>query len=156
MPVCLYFLKGVCNNSECPYSHVYVSRKADVCQDFVKGYCPEGEKCKKKHTLVCPDFSKSGSCPRGARCKLQHRQRAKRAAPPSTTMPAKRARSKDAAKRPCLSVVMPPGSPAAPRAAGHLELPSFISLSSSPEEADTPDRPPAATSQVKGNNTTGM
>lgn len=46
MPVCSYFLKGICNNSDCPYSHVYVSRKAEVCQDFVKGYCPEGEKVK--------------------------------------------------------------------------------------------------------------
>ncbi|XP_062853177.1 zinc finger CCCH domain-containing protein 3 isoform X2 [Trichomycterus rosablanca] len=44
MPVCLYFLKGICNNSSCPYSHVYVSRKAAVCQDFVRGYCPQGEK----------------------------------------------------------------------------------------------------------------
>lgn len=46
MPVCSYFLKGICNNSDCPYSHVYVSRKAEVCDDFVKGYCPEGEKVK--------------------------------------------------------------------------------------------------------------
>lgn len=44
MPVCSYFLKGICNNSDCPYSHVYVSHKAKVCEDFVKGYCPEGEK----------------------------------------------------------------------------------------------------------------
>lgn len=44
MPVCSFFLKGICNNSECPYSHVYVSRKAEVCEDFVKGYCPQGEK----------------------------------------------------------------------------------------------------------------
>ncbi|XP_073708652.1 uncharacterized protein zc3h3 [Garra rufa] len=44
MPVCLYFLKGICNNSSCPYSHVYVSRKADVCKDFVRGYCPQGDK----------------------------------------------------------------------------------------------------------------
>lgn len=44
MPVCSYFLKGICNNSDCPYSHVYVSSKAEVCEDFVKGYCPEGEK----------------------------------------------------------------------------------------------------------------
>lgn len=46
MPVCSYFLKGICSNSNCPYSHVYVSRKAEVCQDFLKGYCPMGEKVK--------------------------------------------------------------------------------------------------------------
>ncbi|XP_038570966.1 zinc finger CCCH domain-containing protein 3 [Micropterus salmoides] len=151
MPVCSYFLKGICNNSNCPYSHVYVSRKAEVCEDFVKGYCPEGEKCKKKHTLVCPDFSKTGSCPRGARCKLQHRQRAKRNTSTTSTTPAKRARSKEPSKRPRLSVVMPQGSQAAPETPtkGPLALPSFISLSSSPEEADTPDTLLAETSQVK-------
>ncbi|KAF0041678.1 hypothetical protein F2P81_005210 [Scophthalmus maximus] len=156
MPVCSYFLRGICNNSDCPYSHVYVSRKAEVCQDFVRGYCPEGEKCKKKHTLVCPDFSKSGSCPRGTRCKLQHRQQhAKRGASgaptptptsTSTTAPAKRART---SKRPCLSVVMPdaPQAAAGTPAPGPLALPSFISLSSSPEEPDAPDTLPAEASQ---------
>lgn len=152
MPVCSYFLKGICNNSDCPYSHVYVSSKAEVCEDFVKGYCPEGEKCKKKHTLVCPDFSKTGSCPRGARCKLQHRQGAKRSTSNvSAPTPAKRGRTKEPNKRPRLSVVIPEGSPTAPAmpTKGPLALPSFISLSSSPEEADAPDTLPAETSQVK-------
>ncbi|XP_054459392.1 zinc finger CCCH domain-containing protein 3 isoform X2 [Anoplopoma fimbria] len=155
MPVCSYFLKGICNNSDCPYSHVYVSRKAEVCEDFVKGYCPEGEKCKKKHTLVCPDFSKTGSCPRGARCKLQHRQRAKRSASntstSTTTTPAKRARTKEPSKRPRLFVAMPQGCQAAPGTPtkGPLALPSFISLSSSPEEADAPETLRAESSQVK-------
>lgn len=35
--------------------------------------------CKKKHTLVCPDFVKTGSCPRRAQCKLQHHRGPKRA-----------------------------------------------------------------------------
>lgn len=57
MPVCSYFLKGICNNSDCPYSHVYVSRKAEVCEDFVKGYCPEGEKVQMhKHTFGFYEF----------------------------------------------------------------------------------------------------
>ncbi|XP_047442068.1 zinc finger CCCH domain-containing protein 3 [Mugil cephalus] len=151
MPVCSYFLKGICNNSDCPYSHVYVSRKAEVCEDFVKGYCPEGEKCKKKHTLVCPDFSKSGSCPRGSRCKLQHHQRGKRSSSNSSAAPAKKARTKEPVKRPRLSVVMPQDCPADPGtpASGPLALPSFISLSSSPEEADAPDTQLENTSQVK-------
>uniref|UniRef100_UPI00398EB63E zinc finger CCCH domain-containing protein 3 isoform X2 n=1 Tax=Pristiophorus japonicus TaxID=55135 RepID=UPI00398EB63E len=75
MPVCSYYLRGICNNNNCPYSHVYVSRKAEVCRDFLKGYCPLGAKCKKKHTLVCPEFSRTGSCTQGSKCKLQHRQR---------------------------------------------------------------------------------
>ncbi|XP_064865250.1 zinc finger CCCH domain-containing protein 3-like [Oncorhynchus nerka] len=156
MPVCSYFLKGICNNSSCPYSHVYVSRKAAVCQDFIRGYCPQGQKCKKKHTLVCPDFSSTGSCPQGAHCKLQHRQRAKRTTPnarattgPSAT-PAKKART----KRTSLSVVLPQGSaqadPSTPSSSGrhNTKLPSFISLSSSPEDADAPDTPPADRSKV--------
>ncbi|XP_071005901.1 zinc finger CCCH domain-containing protein 3-like isoform X4 [Oncorhynchus clarkii lewisi] len=163
MPVCSYFLKGICNNSSCPYSHVYVSRKAALCQDFIRGYCPQGEKCKKKHTLVCPDFSSSGSCPRGAQCKLQHRQRAKRTAPnpnPTTgpsAAPAKKARP----KRPSLSVVLPdnqtaegsaqadPGTPSSSSLGPHkTKLPSFISLSSSPEDTDAPDTPPADGAEV--------
>ncbi|KAM4549105.1 uncharacterized protein zc3h3 [Odontesthes bonariensis] len=151
MPVCSYFLKGICNNSNCPYSHVYVSRKAEVCEDFVKGYCPEGEKCKKKHTLVCPDFSKSGSCPRGSRCKLHHRQRAKRNAGSTCTTPAKKVRTKEPSKRPGLSVIMPQDAQASPgtSTAGPLALPSFISLSSSPEEADAPETLQSDTTQVK-------
>ncbi|XP_077391276.1 zinc finger CCCH domain-containing protein 3 isoform X2 [Festucalex cinctus] len=144
MPVCSYFLKGICNNSDCPYSHVYVSRKAKVCEDFVKGYCPEGEKCKKKHSLVCPDFSATGSCARGARCKLQHRQRAERTASARV--------SKEPSKRPsCSSADVPQESQEAPRtpAASSLALPSFISLSSSPEEADAPEPLRAKTTPVK-------
>lgn len=34
-----------------------------------------GEKCKKKHTLVCPDFAKKGVCPKGVQCKLLHPQK---------------------------------------------------------------------------------
>lgn len=74
MPVCSYYLKGICSNNNCPYSHVYVSRKAEVCKDFLKGYCPLGAKCKKKHTLLCPEFSKTGNCSQGSKCKLRHRQ----------------------------------------------------------------------------------
>ncbi|XP_075405311.1 zinc finger CCCH domain-containing protein 3 isoform X2 [Tenrec ecaudatus] len=88
MPVCSYFLKGICSNSSCPYSHVYVSRKAEVCKDFLQGYCPLGTKCKKKHTLLCPDFARRGVCPRGAQCQLLHRSR-KRASrrSPSASVP---------------------------------------------------------------------
>lgn len=54
--------------------------------------------------------------------------------------------------RPCLSVLIPEVSQVAPGepTKGPLALPSFISLSSSPEEADAPGTPLAETSQVKG------
>lgn len=152
MPVCSYFLKGICTNSECPYSHVYVSHKAEVCEDFVRGYCPDGQKCKKKHTLMCPDFTKTGSCPRGVRCKLQHRHQSKRSAcpAPNASSPPKRARTKETGRRSHVSVVLAPFLQADPQTppAGHLELPSFISLCSSPEDTDAPNT--EQSQEVKG------
>lgn len=52
-----------------------------------------------------------------------------------------------------MSVVVlpvPQEAPESPTAKGALELPSFISLSSSPEEADAPDRPQDHCLKVKG------
>uniref|UniRef100_UPI00358FB6A8 zinc finger CCCH domain-containing protein 3 n=1 Tax=Myxine glutinosa TaxID=7769 RepID=UPI00358FB6A8 len=72
MPVCRYYIRGMCNNSDCMYSHVKVSHKAGVCEDFVKGYCPLGAKCKKEHTLECSEFVASGKCSHGATCRLHH------------------------------------------------------------------------------------
>ncbi|XP_067315946.1 zinc finger CCCH domain-containing protein 3 [Pseudorasbora parva] len=143
MPVCSYFLKGICNNSSCPYSHVYVSRKADVCKDFVRGYCPQGDKCKKKHTLVCPDFSSTGVCPRGTKCKLHHRESVKRTGSNASFGPAKKARTRDVIKSPeevqtqsTVSIQADEGSSSGPE-----KLPSFISLSSSPDTSENLDSP---------------
>ncbi|XP_051752650.1 zinc finger CCCH domain-containing protein 3 [Ctenopharyngodon idella] len=156
MPVCSYFLKGICNNSSCPYSHVYVSRKADVCKDFVRGYCPQGDKCKKKHTLVCPDFSSTGVCPRGSKCKLHHRESVKRTGSNASFGPAKKARTRDIIKsseevqtQSTESIQVDEGS----SSSGPEKLPSFISLSSSPDMSENPDSPkipPAAGLQAKG------
>jgi hypothetical protein len=44
MPVCAFFLRGVCTREDCPYLHVKVSEGAQVCQDFVAGFCPLAEK----------------------------------------------------------------------------------------------------------------
>ena len=43
MPVCSFFLRGVCARDGCPYLHVSVGKNAEVCPDFVKGYCAKGE-----------------------------------------------------------------------------------------------------------------
>lgn len=43
MPVCSFFLRGVCARDGCPYLHVSVGKNAEVCPDFVKGYCVKGE-----------------------------------------------------------------------------------------------------------------
>lgn len=42
----------MCTKDNCPYSHVYVNPQADVCPDFIKGYCPNGKACKLKHIIV--------------------------------------------------------------------------------------------------------
>ncbi|XP_060723551.1 zinc finger CCCH domain-containing protein 3 [Tachysurus vachellii] len=136
MPVCSYFLKGICNNSSCPYSHVYVSRKAAVCQDFIRGYCPQGEKCKKKHTLVCPDFSRTGVCPQGAKCKLQHRQRVKCAESRQSSGHGKKAHSRESTKSPRPEPEATPSEEGTPKS-NPAKLPSFISLSSSPETPES-------------------
>ncbi|XP_043457901.1 zinc finger CCCH domain-containing protein 3 isoform X2 [Prionailurus bengalensis] len=124
MPVCSYFLKGICSNSNCPYSHVYVSRKAEVCTDFLKGYCPLGAKCKKKHTLLCPDFSRRGVCPRGAQCQLLHRNQkrpGRRAAsapapePSSASPKSKAASSHGPSPRRAQEASPGPGPPGAPQ-----------------------------------------
>lgn len=167
MPVCSYFLKGICSNSSCPYSHVYVSRKAEVCTDFLKGYCPLGAKCKKKHTLLCPDFSRRGVCPRGAQCQLLHRnpkRLGRRAATPTApepgnTPPRSRAstshgpRKPSAALRPARRMSSPPSSmaagstspPSSPRVlAAASPSPSSPSPSSSSSPSPSSPCPPSA------------
>lgn len=160
MPVCSYFLKGICSNSNCPYSHVYVSRKAEVCTDFLKGYCPLGAKCKKKHTLLCPDFSRRGLCPRGAQCQLLHRGQTRlgrRAAPapePGSAPPRSRAssshgpRKSSAAQRPTRQT---PSSPTSV-AAGSASLPSsprgLAAASGSPLSSKPPSSPLSSSSPL--------
>ncbi|XP_058899228.1 zinc finger CCCH domain-containing protein 3 isoform X2 [Kogia breviceps] len=163
MPVCSYFLKGICSNSNCPYSHVYVSRKAEVCTDFLKGYCPLGAKCKKKHTLLCPDFSRRGVCPRGAQCQLLHRNQrhlGRRAATapapePNTTPPRSRAstshgpRKSLAAQRPTRQTSSCP-TPAAAGSASSPPSPRLLaaaSASSSSVSSRSSSSPPSSPSR---------
>ncbi|CAM9213945.1 unnamed protein product [Sphacelaria rigidula] len=51
MPVCIYFERGMCFTPNCPYLHVKVSKKAAICPNFLKGYCPDGTACRLKHEL---------------------------------------------------------------------------------------------------------
>ena len=95
MPVCSFFLRGLCTNKDvrslllvfriylcclqCPYSHVNVNHNAAVCSAFLKGYCPEGSSCKLKHTKECQSYNKNGYCPDklNGKCKLQHNKDSK-------------------------------------------------------------------------------
>ncbi|XP_013585492.1 PREDICTED: uncharacterized protein At1g21580 isoform X1 [Brassica oleracea var. oleracea] len=72
MPDCSYFLQGLCNNEACPYRHVHVNPSAAICDGFLKGYCSDGDECRKKHSYTCPDFEATGSCSQGSKCKLHH------------------------------------------------------------------------------------
>nr|GMD91071.1 zinc finger CCCH domain-containing protein 7 [Ipomoea batatas] len=72
MQDCSYFLQGLCSNENCPYRHVNVNPNSSVCEGFLRGYCSDGNECRKKHTYVCPDFEATGNCPQGSKCKLHH------------------------------------------------------------------------------------
>lgn len=41
--VFLASLAGLCTNTACPYRHVKVNSNAPVCEDFLKGYCADGD-----------------------------------------------------------------------------------------------------------------
>lgn len=43
MPVCSFYLKGICNIDHCPYRHVNVNVNAEICKDFVRGFCEKGD-----------------------------------------------------------------------------------------------------------------
>ncbi|XP_062229336.1 uncharacterized protein LOC133927080 isoform X2 [Phragmites australis] len=68
-------LAGLCTNTACPYRHVKVNSNAPVCEAFLKGYCADGDECRKKHSYVCPTFEATGECPQQSRCKLHHPQK---------------------------------------------------------------------------------
>ncbi|KAG8431712.1 hypothetical protein GDO86_020318 [Hymenochirus boettgeri] len=86
---CMYYNRfGKCNRGQkCPFIHD--PEKVAVCTRFLRGTCKKTDgtcsfshkvskdKCKKKHTLLCPDYARDGTCPNGSKCKLQHRQKKK-------------------------------------------------------------------------------
>nr|VDD06981.1 unnamed protein product [Brassica rapa] len=72
MPDCSYFLQGLCNSDACPYRHVHVNPSAAICDGFLKGYCSDGDECRKKHSYTCPVFEATGLCSQGSKCKLHH------------------------------------------------------------------------------------
>uniref|UniRef100_A0A7S4U8G2 C3H1-type domain-containing protein n=2 Tax=Paramoeba aestuarina TaxID=180227 RepID=A0A7S4U8G2_9EUKA len=114
MPVCRSFLAGTCFEEDCPYSHVYVDPAADVCDDFLKGFCPHGSKCKQKHIDYCQSYRLYGFCPQGDNCKLKFSHRPKRNAdktlPPSFS-PSLCPSSSSPHPTPPLSLSSPPPSP---------------------------------------------
>ena len=49
MPVCLHFLHGKCNKTNCPYLHSIGRKDAPYCKAFLRGYCAAGTSCADKH-----------------------------------------------------------------------------------------------------------
>lgn len=43
MPTCKYFLEGLCTREDCVYLHVKISAKAEICKDFLEGYCKKAK-----------------------------------------------------------------------------------------------------------------
>ena len=56
MPLCEFFLRGVCTTEDCPYVHVRHPEGTPRCAEFSKGYCPNGAACEELHRL----FDKHG------------------------------------------------------------------------------------------------
>ena len=44
-----FFVQGSCSTQDCPYLHVNLDQNAEVCRDFLDGYCAKGKSCAKKH-----------------------------------------------------------------------------------------------------------
>lgn len=142
MPDCSYFLQGLCSNRNCPYRHVNVNPKASVCEGFLKGYCADGNECRKKHSYVCPTFEATGTCTQGTKCKLHH--------PKKQSKGKKRKRSGDQNSRGRYFGSIPadvsePGMMMAPRQRQKKddlenELSDYISLDVNEEVTDTVDQ----------------
>lgn len=139
-----------------------------MCPDFSKtGSCPRGARCKLQHRQRAKRSASNASTTpaKRPRTKEPFKRSGKIVQSPLLINKDHYLNSFHQIKHPLtsclmfflssrsrLSVVIPQGSQAAPGTPtkGPLELPSFISLSSSPEEADAPDTLLAETSKVKG------
>ncbi|KAJ8929427.1 hypothetical protein NQ314_017876 [Rhamnusium bicolor] len=71
MPACKFYLEGSCSRDDCPYLHVRISPKADICRNFLEGFCKEAAECDKRHQFLCPDYEKTGNCLK-QRCPYPH------------------------------------------------------------------------------------
>lgn len=47
MPICKFFAKGECSNSECKFRHVKPAKSP--CASFTEGFCPWGPRCPNDH-----------------------------------------------------------------------------------------------------------
>ncbi|KAH8596704.1 hypothetical protein B0O99DRAFT_509806 [Bisporella sp. PMI_857] len=75
MPDCSSWVKmGYCiNGDECLYLHTDPETRVGACPHYVRGFCPLGPRCAKRHLrrTLCP-FYLCGFCPDGPNCKNAH------------------------------------------------------------------------------------
>ncbi|CAG8631682.1 20969_t:CDS:2 [Cetraspora pellucida] len=72
LPKCVnYVVFGVCLSPNCVFAHG--DYNIEICQDFERGLCIKGPKCKKKHVkkAACASFI-AGNCPKGVACSEFH------------------------------------------------------------------------------------
>lgn len=43
MPICKFYLNGLCTKDDCPYLHRKFNADTELCADFLKGYCEKAE-----------------------------------------------------------------------------------------------------------------
>lgn len=52
MPLCAFFLQGMCGKVDCAYLHVNLGPDAAVCEAFLRGWCAAGAGCCERHLTV--------------------------------------------------------------------------------------------------------
>ncbi|OTF82909.1 hypothetical protein BLA29_005155, partial [Euroglyphus maynei] len=72
MPDCRFFLRGRCTMDNCPFRHVKVNNDAVLCENFARGFCPQGLMCNKLHKYKCPTIRQQKTCRRGDNCNHYH------------------------------------------------------------------------------------
>jgi len=75
MPDCASWVRNryCVNGDECLYLHADPETRVAACPHYVRGFCPLGPRCAKRHTrrTLCP-FYLCGFCPDGPKCKDVH------------------------------------------------------------------------------------
>jgi len=94
MPECRLFLRGLCVDPACAFTHVHFGSAVRACEDFSRcGYCAAGAACARRHEMACDERAASGTCALGDACKLRRPrlphapERAAAAPPPAAARP---------------------------------------------------------------------
>ncbi|CAH0549008.1 unnamed protein product [Brassicogethes aeneus] len=72
--VCVYYLQGKCQKTNCPFSHeASPPMKLELCKFYLMGCCAKGEKCSyMHHNFPCKFYHTGLNCTQGENCKFAH------------------------------------------------------------------------------------